>query len=513
MKKKAIYFTAIVLASFMLIVTAFVAALYSVPTDAETEYKEISLTDIGKPVFAGTGKSSFDEDTLYYSSGNTVGYNVDMQASLLTADYTFKDMAFPSWFSVTLKASRVDRHYSQDLGGYTFIIMPSGQVQVVKDGVQIVTASIDAIKIYNVYRITLGAVNEGNNVRILMSIGGAEIINFIDSDNAYLSGEWINFCGEGTVEAQIKSINRASIIDYPTYTLNTLQCYPIVTGTSSMPEADDDNRIETFDASNCVGFNLHLQNYSFEAKFNFKSFEAGRFGIALRMSSFNRVHGSDGYSAWFYQYGRVELYRKTELIASSVCVPVVPKQDYIIEMGTVDVSDGKTNVFVSVDNTTYIDFLDENAIQQPGFLNMNAEGNVSFEATSADTKISVGNVSIINEQETTSVCVDFINNFSLDSLVYAEFSDETLSSIIINGTSVFDLNSICSNSSGGRAIDVKFTDNQLKIIIYNELYLENGDVYNLGDIRTLELKKTRNDGGFTPPSGLILKQSYYKLFV
>ena len=57
------------------------------------------------------------------------------------------------------------------------------------------------------------------------------------------------------------------------------------------------------------------------------------------------------------------------------------------------------------------------------------------------------------------------------------------------------------------------TINQLKIIIYNELYLENGDVYNLGDIRTLELKKTRNDGGFTPPSGLILKQSYYKLFV
>ena len=102
-------------------------------------------------------------------------------------------------------------------------------------------------------------------------------------------------------------MKRTDLPDYYTYTLNTLQCYPIVTGTSSMPSCDDDNNIETYDASNCVGFNLHLQNYSFEAKFRFKSFDAGRFGIAIRMSTFNRVHGSDGYSVWFYQYGRVEM--------------------------------------------------------------------------------------------------------------------------------------------------------------------------------------------------------------
>ena len=414
MKNKAKYFIAIVLAGIVLVVACFAVVLYT-PTNAETKYNEISLTDMGKPIFAGTGESSFDEDTLYYSSGNTVGYNMDMRACLLTADYTFKDMSFPNWFSVTLKASKVDRHYTQNLGGYTFIIMPSGQVQVIKDSLQIATASTETIKLYNTYSILFAAVNEGSNVRILVNIDGVEIINIVDSENAYLDGDWVNFCGEGTVNVQIKSINRASIIGYPTYTLNTLQCYPIVTGTSSIPEADDANRIETFDASNCVGFNLHLQNYSFEAKFSFKSFESGRFGIALRMSTFNRVHGSDGYSAWFYQYGRVELYKGTELIAASVCVPIVPQRDYIIEIGAADVSDGKTNLFVSVDNITYIDFLDENAVQQPGFLNMNAEGNVSFVATSVDTKISVGNVSISNEHESTCVFVDFINSFSLSS--------------------------------------------------------------------------------------------------
>ena len=87
MKNKAKYFIAIVLAGIVLVVACFAVVLYT-PTNAETKYNEISLTDMGKPIFAGTGESSFDEDTLYYSSGNTVGYNMDMRACLLTADYT-----------------------------------------------------------------------------------------------------------------------------------------------------------------------------------------------------------------------------------------------------------------------------------------------------------------------------------------------------------------------------------------------------------------------------------------
>ena len=301
--------------------------------------------------------------------------------------------------------------------------------------------------------------------------------------------------------------------DYYTYTLNTLQCYPIVTGTSSMPSCDDDNNIETYDASNCVGFNLHLQNYSFEAKFRFKSFDAGRFGIAIRMSTFNRVHGSDGYSVWFYQYGRVEMYRGTRLIAEAVCVPMIAERDYVIEFGAVDLNAGQTKVFVSVDNVSYIEFVDESPVQQPGYLNMNAEGNVTFTATSSDTKLTPGKIELIDDERTSVINVGFINSFSLTDMVYAEFSEQTLSSILQNGISVYDLNQICCTGEGGRAVDVNFSSNILQITLNKELYYISGEEYNFGKIESIELKKTRNGGGFSAPSGLVLKQSCFKNFV
>ena len=224
-----------------------------------------------------------------------------------------------------------------------------------------------------------------------------------------------------------------------------------------MPSCDDDNNIETYDASNCVGFNLHLQNYSFEAKFRFKSFDAGRFGIAIRMSTFNRVHGSDGYSVWFYQYGRVEMYRGTRLIAEAVCVPMIAERDYVIEFGAVDLNAGQTKVFVSVDNVSYIEFVDESPVQQPGYLNMNAEGNVTFTATSSDTKLTPGKIELIDDERTSVINVGFINSFSLTDMVYAEFSEQTISSILLNGMSFYDLNQICCTGEGGRVVKVNLS--------------------------------------------------------
>lgn len=512
MKRKIIPVLSAVCALILLIGAVFAVIVSAKDTGAATEYGEVSITDFGTPVFAGSGASSVDEDTLYYSTANTVGYNADMSSSLFTADYTFADMAFPSWFSITVKASRVDRPYTSDLLGYTFIIKPSGEVQAAKNGVLIASGSMDPIEAFTSYRIALGAVNEGENVRVLLVADGAAVIDYTDADAPYLGGEWINFCGEGRVEAKVRSIKRADQPEYPTYTLNTLQQYPMTTGTSSVPACDDANNLETFDASNCIGFNLHLQNYSFEAKFRFKSFEAGRFGIAMRMSGFNRVHGSDGYAAWFYQYGRVELYRGATLVAAASCVPMEAGRDYIIEMGTVDLNDGRTNIFVSVDNIEFINFIDDTPVQRAGWLNMNAEGNVTFTAASADTKLAVGSVEAEKTQHATRIKIGLINNFSFEELTYAEFPRETVSSILLNGISVYDLNQFCMTQEGERAVDLRFAGGYLEIIIPKDIIRKTGEEFAFGDLRSLEIKKTRNGGGFTAPTGLVLKQSFYKVF-
>lgn len=509
--KKTIWCLTLVGVAFALII---IASAIFVPkkTFAESEYNELSITDMGEPIFAGAGDSAMDEDTLYYYSGNTVGFNFDVSSSVLTADYMFNNMRFPNWFSVTLKADRVDRYNAPDLKGYVVTFSPSGKIGVLKGGEEIVSGQASPIYDSQLYRISIGAVNEVGSVRLFVSINGQEVLNAVDSNNPYLDGEWVNICGEGTIEAQIKSINYINLPEYSTYTLNTVQCYPIVTGTSSMPVADDNNNIETFDASNCIGFNLHLQNFSFEAKFNFKSFEAGRFGVAWRMSSFNRVHGSDGYSAWFYQYGMVELYKGSELVASSVCVPMIVGRDYIIEVGAVDFSESKTKVFVLVDEKEYIGYIDETPIQNPGYLNMNGEGNVSFTATSVSTKLIVGGVDIKETQDNVDLSVKFINNYSIDSLVYAEFSDEILSALLLNRLSVKDINDSYINTNGDRAVNVTYINSTLKITILKQMISETGTIYDFGELKSFEIKKSIKGEKVASPSGLYLNQSYIVLF-
>ncbi len=142
-----------------------------------------------------------------------------------------------------------------------------------------------------------------------------------------------------------------------------------------------------------------------------------------------------------------------------------------------------------------------------------AEGNVTFTATSSDTKLTPGKIELIDDERTSVINVGFINSFSLTDMVYAEFSEQTLSSILQNGISVYDLNQICCTGEGGRAVDVNFSSNILQITLNKELYYISGEEYNFGKIESIELKKTRNGGGFSAPSGLVLKQSCFKNFV
>ena len=70
---------------------------------------------------------------------------------------------------------------------------------------------------------------------------------------------------------------------------------------------------------------------------------------------------------------------------------------------------------------------------------MNAEGNVTFTATSSDTKLTPGKIELIEDERTSVINVGLINSFSLTDMVYAEFSEQTLSSILLNGISVYDV--------------------------------------------------------------------------
>ena len=511
MKKKAIIRIS---AALVVLLCAVSLVFFFCPSAsvAQEEYTEISLTDLGSPVMAGAGESAVDEDTLYYSSGNTVGYNGLPENAVFTADYFFREMQFPSWFSITVKADKVDRPYSSGLQGYTFIIKPSGECSVIKDGADVYTAMTSAIETFRQYRITVGAVTAGDGVRLLLIIDGECVIDHTDDAETFPSGQWLNFCGEGTAIAQIRSIKRVADPAYDTYTLNTLHCYPIVTGTSSVPTADDDNNLETFDASNCIGFNLHLQNYSFEALFRFKTFEAGRFGMAVRTSGFNRVHGSDGYQIWFYQHGVIELYRGASLIASVSSVPIAADTDYIIEIGAQDLAVGKSRIFACIDKTVYLDYIDGSAVQKPGYLNMNGEGNVTFTATSADTKILPVKTLLTETQDKYLIETAFVNNFSLQSLSHTEFSERILSSVLINGIAVSDLNEIYCDAYGKRVAEMSFSGNRLTVAVDKTMYDRAGEEITFGLLHSFEMKKTRKDGGFISPTGLVLKQSYFVSF-
>ena len=82
-----------------------------------------------------------------------------------------------------------------------------------------------------------------------------------------------------------------------------------------LAKVDHYNNITLESAGSTVGFNQHLQNFSFEVKINFSTFAfPSNFYISARVSGFDRANAPalarKGYSFRFSALGDVEIYKE-----------------------------------------------------------------------------------------------------------------------------------------------------------------------------------------------------------
>lgn len=480
-----------------------------------------TLTEIGNPLIAGPGGSYYDDGTLYYTdTGNTIGYNLEHTDFLFEFNIVFNQLAFPSWFSLTFRASGCDRTQSANLEqkGYSFAFFPAGSVEIWKDGTTLASQAISPILTGTKYNFKIGAINSGNEVNLLLYIDDAPIIDITDQDSPYLGGEWFNICSDGAVSANLISTKQDKVPFYSTFTLSTLGEYPMRAG-SPLPDVSPDNSIELFNSSNAVGFNQYLQNFSFEFKVNFQTFAwPSNFYVSARAGGFDRAMSPalarKGYSFRFSALGDVEIYKEGASIGLvNKGSAFVEGQDYIIEIGLVDLDENRTLVFAMVDNKMVTSVIDENSpIQEMGFLNINGDGNVVCTLSSSYTRLVPLTTTIENSDAATIISTYFFNTISYQNMDYQDFSDRNLQALLIDDVSIFDLNkSFYAMIDGERAnaVNVKYVDNVLQIEIQNEVFSTATNQPASIDCNTLTIKKTAQYNGLECPSGFILKQTYY----
>lgn len=490
---------------------------------ADDGFETLTLTQTGNPVIAGVGGSSFDEGVLYYeTSGNTVGFSYDMSNSVLEADYVFTKFAFPSWFSITFKASDVDRTQSPNLEqkGYSFVLFPAGNCEVWKDGKTVAQGVADAFTTATVYRIKAGAYNNGDKVNLILTVNDKQIISATDGDSPYLTGSWMNYCADGDVAAQISSTLPPVYKDYNTYSTDNFH-YPVAVAAagSQAPVFGQGGMFETFDGSAAVGYNLHMKNYSFEAAFTLKEGSgSGWIGIATRVSGFGRVLQSDlqnqGYSFLFFTQGLLQVFKNgTGLIASASVPALQPGETHILEVGSIDIDDGTTKLVAWVDKKCYIDYNDsDNPLQSAGYMNINADGNIAMKVEPVHTKLNVTGISGSIGEDSTQINVDFVNNFSFTPMETKDFTDANLNAITLNNVSVYQMNSLYTAENGGNAVDVTYECGRLTLSVSRRIKDKKTGAVTDFTVKTLRILKTKDSGGFTPPTGLVLKQSVYKEF-
>lgn len=483
---------------------------------SQAEAQIATITEIGNPTIAGPGNSYYDDGVLYYTStGNTIGYNYDHSNTIFDFDIMFNTLAFPSWFSLTLKASGCDRTQSPNLEqkGYSFVFFPAGTVQVWKDGATLVSTAVEPINCGTKYNIKLGAVNDGNNVRLSLVFDGHEIINQVDSQNAYLNGNWFNICSDGSVSANLISTKKVVYPDYYTYTMSTIGSYPLKAGA---PIVDKYNNVYLQNSGETIGFNQALQNFSLEMNFNFTTFEwPANFWISARTKGFDRVLSANleqkGYSFRLNAGGVVEIYKETASLGSANVGGFAVGQNYIVEIGVVDIDENTTNLFLSVNNQVVISVNDsEDPIQSPGFINMNGDGNVALKITSSNSKITPLQTTV-EKNEKIVLTTHFLNTISYTALEYTEFGERNLRSILLDDVSVYDINANYYALSGQnriRAVEVKCIDNKLIIEIAKTFYSNSG-IEQVANYKELTIKKTAQNSGLKCPSGFVLKQTYY----
>lgn len=505
----------------ILILSFLVLGISFIPQGAKADeqtYEIKTITEIGKPTIAGTG-SYVDDGVLYYASGgNTVGYNIEHSNILFDFDIILTSYSFPNWLSITLKASGLDRTQSSNLEqkGYSFAFFPAGQIYIWKNGETLATIN-HAFNINTKYNFKIGALNEDNNVRLILKVNNESVVNLIDSTNPYSTGTWFNICGEGAVSAEIYTTKKVVIPDYYTYTLSTMGEYPTRAGTE-LAEVDKNNNITINSSGSSVGFSQHLQNFSFEAKFNFTKFEwPANFYIGTRASGFDRVMSSNlsrkGYSFRIASTGAVQIYKeKSSLATGNTGFKIEAGKDYIFEVGTVDINKNSTYVFFAVNNKVVASAYDnENPIQAKGNINMNGDGKIACTITSSDTKLSPLQTQVEENENQKILSTYFVNPISYSAMNYEDFSERNLKAITIGDKTIDKINKTCyalSQSSQVKAVDVKFEDNVLVVIVNKNIYNKNTNATVSLDMSSFSILRTSSRQGLEAPSGYILKQTY-----
>lgn len=491
--------------------TYFNKTVISQPETSGIEYK--TLTELASPIVAGpTPMSYYDDGTLYYvHTADTIGYNINHNNIGFEFGLKITSLNSSSWLSLTLKASDCDRTQSPNLTqkGYSILIFNHGLIQLIKDGATINSSNIQAIELNRKYNIKVSAINSGDNVDIKLYINNTEIISYKDSNNAYTGGTWFNICSDGGISAELYTTKKEYIPNYETYTLSTIGNDIL---TSNNAKVDVNKNVELIGSAGSVGILNYAQNFAFEFKINFSTFAAyNNFWISWRSSAFDRASTSSntrGYAARICQSGVIEIYKNTILVTSGYYGTFNENQDYIIEICAVDIDSKKTQTYVNVNNQKSAMFIDTSSpIQRYGFICLNNDGNVSCKLVSTSSKLTPIYQEISQTSDDYTINIYFYNVLSYRELNYKDFSKRMLDSILVNDSTIYDLNALYHTASNGNIIDLKFSDNKLTIKVQKSVLNTSGsqETFNL---LSVELKKTTSTSGFYTENGFVLGQNY-----
>ncbi len=505
---------------FTLILTVFNTIFLNIPTSsasAEDNYTIKTISEIGNPVYAGSG-SYYDDGMLYYASGGcTVGYNLDHSNTIFEFDVILDSYSWPAWLSLTLRADGFDR--TGRAGGYSFRFFPAGNVDV--QGMSEVDESLP-LSVGVKYRFQIGALTQADGVLLTLKVDGNQIVSYLDTASSG-TGTYFNICGEGSVSARFFSTKKEVFPNYHTYTMATLGEYPTIAGATAC-KVDKYNNINIYGSGATIGYRQQLQNFSVETNINFDTFGHGSsLAIGMRVGGFDRANSSNlknkGYVVRLvnYNWGGSVAITKNGASCGTAGFAWAEDTDYVVEFGTVDLDKNRTCVFVNVNNKPVISIIDDsNPLQNKGLITFNGDGSIACRIGSANNRLTPL-VTKVKENANYYIVETYFNNtISYTNMDHNMFDENMLNAILINDYTVVDVNKAYYGLDGQdqvNAINLEYIDNKLVITISKNWYLKStnatsGEV----ELQTLTLKKTGTTSGLICPSGFVLKQTYYYNF-
>lgn len=511
-----------VLLSFLFVFFTFCTAFCGIlttdvaPVFAEEPASVKTFGEIGNPTIAGTGAYYDDGMLKYANSGNTIGYTFDQSSSVLEFDIIFDYIKFPGWFSLTFKANGFDRTQSANLTqkGYSIIVYPTGTVEVRKPGLQTpITGTISGFATGVKYRFKVGVYNDNGAARVYFTVDNNVVLDAKDTVDPYLTGDWFNICGEGGTSARLYSTKKEIVPNYYTYTLSTLGDYPTCTATGASFDRYKNITLH----GGTVGWNQGLKNYSVEMNMRWSNFGNGaNVWVTMRSSGFERANSPNletkGYVVRIARAGSIELFKNgVKCVRGSW--KYVQDVDYVFEFGCVDLDENRTMVFVYVNGVAAVTMVDEQEpISKAGYFILNGDGVVDCQITSVSTKLTPLMTKVQETDAAYVVETYFHNTLSHTNMQYADFSSVLLDAILLNGTSVNDINNgyyAKAEDEKTRAVEVEYVNNKLVVTVAKQMYKKANDGLSAFTFEELALKKTGTDTGLVCPSGYVLKQTYY----